>query len=167
MSKPTDALAQAKEANERAADKLLSMFEATQAKGWQEFIETRDALILAAKAHKSEHKACPCLHTTPCHPRCTCVMPHSSRGCRRCCSYGSPEQQKAMAEHLVAQAHGRAQEQDEENDQGAGLNSHAKVLSQLLDETSLLYSQECCAIDKDRCDALEAAISALGRSIWD
>jgi hypothetical protein len=28
-------------------------------------------------------------------------MPISSSGCRRCCSYGSPEQQKAMAEALA------------------------------------------------------------------
>lgn len=47
-------------------------------------------------------KACPCLHTTPCDPTCTCVNPYSSKGCRRCCSYGSPEQQKAMAEYLVS-----------------------------------------------------------------
>ena len=49
----------------------------------------------------SDHLACPCLHTTPCHPRCTCVMPQSSVGCRRCCSYGSPEQQRQMAEYLA------------------------------------------------------------------
>lgn len=41
---------QAKEANERAADKLLSLFEATQAAGWAEFISTRDALIAACRA---------------------------------------------------------------------------------------------------------------------
>ena len=45
--------------------------------------------------------SCPCLHTTPCNERCTCVDPVSSVGCRRCCSYGSLEQQKAMAEHLA------------------------------------------------------------------
>lgn len=48
-----------------------------------------------------EAKACPCLHTTPCNKDCTCVKPYMSRGCRRCCTYGSPEQQKAMAEHLA------------------------------------------------------------------
>ena len=26
-------------------------------------------------------KACPCLHTTPCHSRCTCIEPLSSVGC--------------------------------------------------------------------------------------
>lgn len=47
------------------------------------------------------HQACPCLHTTPCDERCTCVNGWSSFGCRRCCSYGSKEQRKTMAEHLV------------------------------------------------------------------
>ncbi len=46
--------------------------------------------------------ACPCLHTTPCHESCTCASPLSSSGCSRCCTYGSPEQQRAMAEQLVA-----------------------------------------------------------------
>lgn len=45
--------------------------------------------------------ACPCVHTEPCSPRCTCVMPYSSRGCRRCCSYGSKEQRVAVAERLA------------------------------------------------------------------
>lgn len=45
--------------------------------------------------------ACPCLHTTPCHERCTCVTPLSSSGCRRCCSYGSAEQRAAAAETLA------------------------------------------------------------------
>ena len=48
-----------------------------------------------------KHQACPCLHTTPCHPRCACVMPLSSSGCRRCCSHGSLEQQRLRAEHLA------------------------------------------------------------------
>lgn len=47
------------------------------------------------------NEACPCLHTTPCDERCTCVNGFSSTGCHRCCSYGSKEQRKAMAEHLV------------------------------------------------------------------
>lgn len=45
-------------------------------------------------------RGCPCLHTTPCHERCTCVMSLSSSGCSRCCSYGSAEQQAAMAARL-------------------------------------------------------------------
>ncbi len=47
------------------------------------------------------YKACPCLHTTPCQPNCTCVKPMMSNGCHRCCTYGSKEQQKAMAECLA------------------------------------------------------------------
>jgi hypothetical protein len=49
-----------------------------------------------------EIRGCPCLHTTPCHDRCACVMPTSSSGCSRCCAYGSPEQQRAMAILLAA-----------------------------------------------------------------
>lgn len=45
--------------------------------------------------------SCPCVHTTPCHDRCTCIMSFSSSGCHRCCTYGSDEQQRAMAEHLA------------------------------------------------------------------
>lgn len=47
-------------------------------------------------------RGCPCLHTPPCHERCACVMPVSSSGCWRCCSYKSPEQQQAMARRLAA-----------------------------------------------------------------
>ena len=46
-------------------------------------------------------ESCPCLHTTPCDERCSCVNPFSSFGCRRCCTYGSKEQQKKTAEYLV------------------------------------------------------------------
>lgn len=47
-----------------------------------------------------EVKACPCFHTTPCHPRCTCIEPTSSVGCLCCCTHGSPEQQRAHAEFI-------------------------------------------------------------------
>jgi hypothetical protein len=49
-----------------------------------------------------ERAQCPCMHTTPCHARCSCVMPLSSSGCRRCCAYGSAEQQAATATRLAA-----------------------------------------------------------------
>jgi hypothetical protein len=52
--------------------------------------------------------ACPCLHTTPCHDRCTCVTPLSSSGCRRCCTYGSAEQRSARARRLAALIDGTA-----------------------------------------------------------
>jgi 8-oxo-dGTP diphosphatase len=54
-----------------------------------------------------EHRACPCIHTTPCRPDCTCVQPFSSFGCRRCASYGSPEQQRAKSESLATRIDGR------------------------------------------------------------
>lgn len=47
-------------------------------------------------------RGCPCLYTTPCHDRCTCVNSFSSSGCSRCCTYGSLEQRKAHAERLAA-----------------------------------------------------------------
>jgi outer membrane murein-binding lipoprotein Lpp len=50
-----------------------------------------------------EWQGCPCLFTKPCNKRCTCVNKHSSVGCARCCTYGSPEQQKAAAERIVAE----------------------------------------------------------------
>lgn len=46
--------------------------------------------------------ACPCRWVAPCSPRCTCVVPESSYGCRRCCTYGSSEQKVASAELLAA-----------------------------------------------------------------
>jgi hypothetical protein len=44
---------------------------------------------------------CPCEYGDPCHERCTCVVPHSSHGCRRCCRYGNQEQRLAKAEQLI------------------------------------------------------------------
>lgn len=60
----------------------------------------------AAASREAEIRAeatsgCPCRHTTPCQPRCTCAMPGSSSGCRRCCTYGSKEQRESMARHLA------------------------------------------------------------------
>jgi hypothetical protein len=63
--------------------------------------------LLTARAvapQEEERQGCPCLYTTPCQPECTCVSQASSAGCQRCCRYGSPEQQKAMAEHLAVAA---------------------------------------------------------------
>lgn len=55
---------------------------------------------------ETELKPCPCMHTKPCDPRCTCVDPFSSVGCGRCCSYGSREQQRATAEYLAGRIDG-------------------------------------------------------------
>jgi hypothetical protein len=52
-------------------------------------------------AGETPDRGCPCLYTTPCDPACTCVRPESSRGCRRCCRYGSESQRRAMAELLA------------------------------------------------------------------
>ena|SRR3990167_7045856 len=44
---------------------------------------------------------CPCLHTVPCSPQCSCATPVMSGGCSRCCSYGSAEQRHEQAERLT------------------------------------------------------------------
>lgn len=56
--------------------------------------------LIAELRSARDRKACPCQHTTPCHERCSCVMPLSSSGCVMCCSYGSAEQQRAAADQL-------------------------------------------------------------------
>jgi len=56
-------------------------------------------------ALRDASRACPCKHTTPCIPHCTCASPLSSAGCRRCCTYGSTTQQKLTAEILAAKDH--------------------------------------------------------------
>lgn len=60
------------------------------------------ALTPEATAPSEEKGSCPCEWTEPCDPRCTCAVPFSSVGCRRCCKYGSDEQRKGMAEIIVA-----------------------------------------------------------------
>jgi DNA repair exonuclease SbcCD ATPase subunit len=73
--------------------------------GMHDLIAARLTALYAAPtpAEPSEEvDACPCKHTTPCSTGCTCAFPWSSHGCERCCSYGSAEQQKAMAEHLAS-----------------------------------------------------------------
>lgn len=47
-------------------------------------------------------RTCPCLYPIePCDPDCTCRNPFSSRGCARCCSYGSLEQRTRNAQRLA------------------------------------------------------------------
>lgn len=46
-------------------------------------------------------RGCPCIYDTPCHPHCTCIHPGSSRGCMRCCTFGSVEQRKARAKRFL------------------------------------------------------------------
>lgn len=59
--------------------------------------------VCRPRMNEAQYGGCPCLHTTPCDPRCTCISSASSFGCRRCCSYGSPEQQKAAAARLCSE----------------------------------------------------------------
>ncbi len=64
-------------------------------------VRERDAALSEVEQLR---QSCPCLHVAPCHARCSCVAPLSSSGCQRCCSYGSPEQQRAAAERLAREA---------------------------------------------------------------
>ncbi len=55
---------------------------------------------------EEKDRACPCLYLEePCNPNCTCKNPYSSAGCDYCCSYGSIEQRKHMAELLALKLH--------------------------------------------------------------
>ncbi len=67
-----------------------------------------DEMLQKSKAEverlREEKRGCPCLYTTPCHERCTCVTPVSSVGCSRCARYGSVDQRRAAAEYLAGLA---------------------------------------------------------------
>lgn len=52
---------------------------------------------------EEQRKSCPCEFNNPCTPHCSCARPFMSGGCRRCCKYGSKEQQAGMAKYLLAQ----------------------------------------------------------------
>lgn len=76
-----------------------------QKRDWADYVKANPHLF--RKLTLPEPRGgCPCLYTTPCDPQCTCVKPYSSRGCNRCCSYGSVEQRKQMAEYLVRMVKG-------------------------------------------------------------
>lgn len=60
-----------------------------------------ESAFVRQRAKDAGDRSCPCLYTTPCSPRCTCVSPHSSRGCLRCCTYGSVEQRTSRARWLA------------------------------------------------------------------
>ena len=49
------------------------------------------------------NKSCPCEFNTPCSSTCSCANQFMSGGCRRCCKYGSVEQQEKAARILIAQ----------------------------------------------------------------
>ena len=46
-------------------------------------------------------KSCPCHWTEPCHKDCPCVKPWMSRGCQRCCTFGSDEQRRKCAQIIA------------------------------------------------------------------
>lgn len=75
---------------------------AVQVEDWDSALRTITSRLLRDAAPMPPARACPCLHTTPCQPDCTCVTPVMSAGCLRCCSYGSPDQRQAMAKHLAS-----------------------------------------------------------------
>lgn len=47
---------------------------------------------------KLKKTSCPCTHGFPCAEDCSCIRPYSSKGCSRCCRYGSDEQKKQQSE---------------------------------------------------------------------
>ena len=51
---------------------------------------------------KEPRGGCPCLYVEPCDPDCSCRHPAMSRGCERCCSYGSLKQRRLAALYLTA-----------------------------------------------------------------
>ena len=73
--------------------------------------EVTDQAAEIKRLRETYGNGCPCRHTTPCQPNCTCAKSMMSHGCRRCCRYGSKQQQVAMAEHL-AEMHEAAQAAD-------------------------------------------------------
>lgn len=60
--------------------------------------------VTAAELAAMRTESCPCEfpEIEPCDPHCTCRVGGSSRGCRRCCRYGSREQQASRARGLAA-----------------------------------------------------------------
>lgn len=112
LEQERDAAITRAETAERERDVLRAEIAAHVRDGLRSRDEYEGRLIGCAAAHDSlraeidkvrgaKRDGCPCRHTTPCHPGCTCVNPASSVGCGRCCSYGSPEQQKTAAEWIA------------------------------------------------------------------
>jgi hypothetical protein len=62
--------------------------------------ETIESLTEQLKKEWSR-KRCPCEFGDPCKSSCTCARHSMSGGCLRCCTYGSEEQQKAMANRII------------------------------------------------------------------
>jgi len=47
-------------------------------------------------------KTCPCEFGDPCSKKCSCGNPELPGFCKRCCKYGSPEEQQSMADAIIA-----------------------------------------------------------------
>lgn len=81
------------------------MWSDPQAREWKQFKKDNPIMFvklpLVEKAFNEPTGGCPCLYTTPCHPRCTCRYTGSSNGCLYCCTYGSLEQRTQHAEWIV------------------------------------------------------------------
>ena len=93
---------------------------------------------------------CPCLLTTPCHERCTCVTPLSSSGCSRCCSYGSVQQREERAGRLAkiidrsqrGQRDGTVPSVHEMRASLDKLVEYADVFTSMLDELAMLRAKD-------------------------
>ena len=54
-------------------------------------------------ASLGKENQCPCvIADEPCHEFCTCVNPHSYRGCMCCARYGSDDQRRESANRITA-----------------------------------------------------------------
>lgn len=82
---------------ERAHDLWEQKFHELQFK----HILLQERLIQMLLAREDLAQGCPCLHTEPCSPACSCASPVMSGGCFRCCSYGDEERKKRRAEVLA------------------------------------------------------------------
>lgn len=70
---------------------------------WQE--ENTGLRAEVERYRRTANEPCPCvLADESCHPCCTCVSFLSSVGCYACATYGSDEQRKEAANHLVGLA---------------------------------------------------------------
>jgi hypothetical protein len=84
-------------AKEMRADEIRTVVDKA---GWREKV-VYSRIADEINDLRSKQRPCPCELTQPCHEACTCANPFMSAGCRRCCKYGSAEQQKARAERLA------------------------------------------------------------------
>lgn len=122
------------EASERAEKAEAQLAE------WKEAAVEEAAQCDRLKAERNT--ICPCKHTTPCHPDCSCVVPISSRGCERCCAYGSKKQWKSRAESIA----NVWSERDE-------------ALATIKDANAVIQAQEMVINHTDKARALKEALA--------